>query len=114
MGIFHRIFSSARDDWCLHHLPESDSLLAATSWAGLALAGRLISFQKPVWRHVDASLRSVLESPSITPRIARPLSFHALLITRTAQDGRERVIALLTGVLVELVVHRRHRDLSSP
>ena len=29
MGIFHRIFSSARDDWCLHHLPESDSLLVS-------------------------------------------------------------------------------------
>ena len=31
-GIFHRIFSSARDDWCLHHLPASDSSLVSKAW----------------------------------------------------------------------------------
>ena len=31
-GIFHRIFSSARDDWCLHHLPASDSSLVSETW----------------------------------------------------------------------------------
>lgn len=31
-GIFHRIFSSARDDWRLHHLPASDSSLVSEEW----------------------------------------------------------------------------------
>lgn len=31
-GIFHRIFSSARDDWQLHHLPASDSSLVSEDW----------------------------------------------------------------------------------
>ena len=51
---------------------------------------------------------------SITPGVIRFLRFHSLLITHAAQDRRERVIAFLTGVLVDLVGHRHHRDLTSP
>ena len=42
------------------------------------------------------------------------LRFHSLLITRAPQDVFEPVVSFMTGVLVELVVQRRHRNLSSP
>ena len=31
-GIFHRIFTSARGDWRLHHLPSPDSTLVSQEW----------------------------------------------------------------------------------
>ena len=68
----------------------------------LLAIGRYIARDNP-----DAALRRL-------PPVGLLLRLQTLLVTRTTQDVGQRVIPLVTGVLVDTVVQRPERDLASP